>query len=109
MTIEVDFVTKKASSLDPYDTDRLSADLVQQFSNQAFTVGQTFVFQPRDQTKKMLICTVKSLEAADLNATIQGSESKHRKLNSGQLLPNSGIIFEKPEGSALNLIGKSKG
>lgn len=40
MTVEVDFIQKKVANLDPYDTDRLSIDLVQQFSNQAFTLGQ---------------------------------------------------------------------
>lgn len=40
MTVEVDFIQKKASNLDPYDTDRLAVDFVQQFSNQSFTLGQ---------------------------------------------------------------------
>lgn len=62
-----------------------------------------------DNSKKSLLVTVKSIEAADLAATIGGKESKHIKLQSGQLLPNSAIIFEKAEGSPLNLIGKSKG
>ena len=29
-----------STTLDPYDTDKMSLDLVQQFSGQAFTVGQ---------------------------------------------------------------------
>jgi vesicle-fusing ATPase len=44
-----------------------------------------------------------------LNASLQGQAAAPRKLNSGQLLPNSSIVFEKSEGSSLNLIGKSKG
>lgn len=40
LTIEVDFIQKKNANLDPYDSDRLANDLLQQFSNQAFTVGQ---------------------------------------------------------------------
>ena len=35
--------------------------------------------------------------------------AKKSSLHVGQLLPNSVIIFDKAEGSALNLIGKSKG
>jgi vesicle-fusing ATPase len=44
-----------------------------------------------------------------LNASLSGQAAAPRKLNSGQLLPNSSIVFEKSEGSPLNLIGKSKG
>ncbi len=44
-----------------------------------------------------------------MNASLQGQAAAPRKLNSGQLLPNSSIVFEKSEGSSLNLIGKSKG
>ncbi len=29
-----------SSTLDPYDTDRMAVDFLQQFGNQAFTVGQ---------------------------------------------------------------------
>jgi hypothetical protein len=44
-----------------------------------------------------------------LSATIEGKASKKLLIGMGQLLPNSSIIFEKTEGSPLNLIGKSKG
>lgn len=40
MTLEIDFINKKNATLDPYDTDKMSLDLIQQFSGQAFTVGQ---------------------------------------------------------------------
>lgn len=109
MTVEVDFLQKKNSTLDPYDTDRMANDLVQQFSNQAFTVGQQFAFQLTDKNKKMLSATVKSIEAIDLGSALGNKASKPSKIFSGQLLPNSAIIFEKAEGSSLNLIGKSKG
>lgn len=87
----------------------MANDLLQQFSNQAFTVGQQFAFQLQDPNKKMLLASVKTIEAADLSATIEGKASKQNKIQMGQLLPNSAIIFEKAESSALNLIGKSKG
>lgn len=109
----------------------MAIDLLQQFGNQAFTVGQQFAFQPQDQNKKMLLAVVKSIEcilgfcfnkkiiskiliiylikAADLSAAIEGTSAKPVKIKSGQLLPNSSIIFEKTEGSSLNLTGKSKG
>lgn len=109
MVVELDFMTKKNITLDPFNTDAMANDLLQQFGNQAFTVGQQFAFQLQDQNKRMLLATVKSIEAADLNASIEGKTSSKRKIEFGQLLPNSAIIFEKAEGSSLNLIGKSKG
>jgi len=109
MTIEADFINKKNSSTEPYDTDKLANDFLQQFGNQAFTVGQQLAYQPADQTKKMLLITVKSIDAVDLGASIEGKAGKANRIMSGQLLPNSSIIFEKAEGSALNFIGKSKG
>ena len=109
MTVDIDFITKKNTSLEPYDTDKMANDLLQQFSNQAFTIGQQFAFQLQDQSKKMLLATVRSIEAGDLAAAIEGKVAQANKIQSGQLLPNSSIVFEKAEGSALNLIGKSKG
>ncbi|RNA29924.1 vesicle-fusing ATPase 1-like [Brachionus plicatilis] len=109
LTVEVDFLSKKTTNLDPYDTDKLAPDLLQQFSNQAFTVGQQFVFQPSDRSKKMLIATVKSIEAIDLGSALSNQASKPNKIFSGQLLPNSSIMFEKSTESSVNLIGKNKG
>lgn len=41
---------------------------------------------------------------------MQGSgDSKPRKVKLAQLIPNSVVIFEKAEGSSLNLVGNSKG
>ena len=40
---------------------------------------------------------------------MEGKSSPKNKVQIGQLLPNSAVIFEKSEGSPLNLIGKSKG
>ena len=57
----------------------------------------------------MFIAKIKSIEAADLNAAIEGKPTKPSHIQIGQLLPNSCVIFERAEGSSLNLIGKSKG
>jgi len=84
-------------------------DFLQQFGNQAFTVGQQFAFQPTEAKKKMLMATVKSIEAADIAGAITGSKGRKSLISSGQLLPNSSVVFDKAEGSPLNLIGKSKG
>lgn len=44
-----------------------------------------------------------------MTASLEGKATKKSNIKIGQLLPNSAIIFEKSEGSSLNLIGKSKG
>lgn len=109
IVIEVDFVSKKNTTLDPYNTDILLMDFLQQFGNQAFSVGQQFAFQPTEAKKKMLMATVKTIEAADIAGAITGKSGKKTLISSGQLLPNSSVVFDKCEGSPLNLIGKSKG
>jgi hypothetical protein len=35
--------------------------------------------------------------------------SRSLQIDSGELLPNSGITFDKAEDSLVNLVGKSKG
>jgi hypothetical protein len=50
-----------STTLEPYDTDKMANELLQQFGNQAFTVGQQFAFQLGDQ-KKTLMVSVKEME-----------------------------------------------
>lgn len=50
-----------STTLEPYDTDKMAFELLQQFANQAFTVGQQFAFQLQDQ-KKTLMVSIKELE-----------------------------------------------
>ena len=47
--------------------------------------------------------------AADLSAVARGQSSKARKVNVGVTLPNTMVVFERADGSAINLSGKSKG
>jgi vesicle-fusing ATPase len=58
--------------------------------------------------KKSLLVTVKEIEGADVRAALEGRAAMHKKLKYGILLPNSTIVFEKFEGSSINLVGKSK-
>lgn len=44
MTIEIDFLQKKSIDSNPYDTDKMAAEFIQQFNNQAFSVGQQVVW-----------------------------------------------------------------
>lgn len=38
--IEIDFLQKKNTDSSPYDSDKMAGEFIQQFNNQAFTVGQ---------------------------------------------------------------------
>ncbi len=50
-----------STTLEPYDTDKMANEFLQQFSNQSFSVGQQFVFQLQDQ-KKTLMLSIKEIE-----------------------------------------------
>lgn len=107
LTVDVDFVQKKAATQDFFDTDKMAQELLQQWGNQAFTVGQQMAFKWQD--KKPLMLTVLSIECADLMAVARGQKVKPQKADRGCLLPNSSVVFEKAEGAMINLSGKSKG
>jgi len=106
LTVEIDFFNKKNTTSDEYNSDSMAADFSSQFGNMALTEGQILVFSFGD--KKLLLVTVKALEASDLKAIQAGKESKY-KVRSGVLLPNTAIIFNKAEGATVKLTGKSKG
>lgn len=108
IVLEVDFLQKKSTTLEPYDSDAMAREFLAQFHHQSFSIGQQLVFQ--FQEKKLLILIVKELEGADINAMRSGSkETKSRKVRIGQCFPNTMIVFDKSEGSSVNLVGKSKG
>ncbi|KAK7079234.1 hypothetical protein SK128_001838, partial [Halocaridina rubra] len=105
LVVEADFLQKKSTTNDPYDTDHMSMSFKEQFARHGFTVGQPLVFKFQD--KKTLSLTVKEIEAADPEAAL-GKKKEPLKIKFGVLQPNSSIIFEKSEGSFLILTGKSK-
>ncbi|EZA59590.1 Vesicle-fusing ATPase [Ooceraea biroi] len=107
IVLEADFLQKKTTTLEPYNTDEMVRDFLLQFSGQAFTVGQQLAFQFKD--KKLLGLVVKSLEAADLSAISTGQATVPKKTKMGRCLGDTVIQFEKAENSSLNLIGQSKG
>lgn len=48
MTIEIDFLQKKSTDSSPYDSDKMAAEFIQQFNNQAFSVTQqVFISMPQ--------------------------------------------------------------
>uniref|UniRef100_A0A0K8TTK0 Vesicle-fusing ATPase n=1 Tax=Tabanus bromius TaxID=304241 RepID=A0A0K8TTK0_TABBR len=107
VTLEVDFLQKKTTSLEPYDSDQMAKEFLLQFAGIALTVGQTLVFSFQD--KKLLGIAVKSLEAIDANSIKEGREGSTKPTRFGRLLGNTVVQFEKAENSSLNLTGKAKG
>ncbi|KAK2151366.1 hypothetical protein LSH36_366g05020 [Paralvinella palmiformis] len=102
MVLEADFLMKKSTTLDPYDSDRMAAEFLMQFPRQAFSVGQQLAFAFPE--KKMLLLTCKELEAMDMKAG-----GKPYKVNLGVTMPNTVITFEKADNSPLVMTGKAKG
>lgn len=78
-----------------------------QFSGMALTVGQPLAYQFQD--KKLLALVVKTLEAVDPAAVMEGDNAEKKKTVFGRLLGNTSVQFEKAEGSSVNLTGKAKG
>ncbi|XP_022098998.1 vesicle-fusing ATPase-like isoform X2 [Acanthaster planci] len=107
ITLEVDFLQKKNSTPEAYDTDMMAAEFNMAFSEHAFTVGQQLVFKL--EGKKLLGLVVKEMEAADISMLRGGKTSKRTKINLGISMANTQVLFEKAEGSSINLIGKSVG
>ncbi|XP_067869272.1 vesicle-fusing ATPase isoform X2 [Heterodontus francisci] len=106
MMIEIDFLQKKSVDSNPYDTDKMAAEFIQQFNNQAFSAGQQLVFSFND---KLFGLMVKDIEAMD-PSILKGEQAsgKRQKIDLGLAIANSQVIFEKSDSSSLTLIGKSK-
>ncbi|XP_060528083.1 vesicle-fusing ATPase 1-like [Cylas formicarius] len=107
VVLEVDYMQKKVTSQEQYDTDEMAKEFLLSFPNQIFTVGQQLAFAFKD--KKLLLLVVKDLEAANISAIKENRDAKAKKARIGQLIPNTTVQFEKAENSSINLVGKSKG
>ena len=79
----------------------MAREFLAQFHQQSFSKDQLLVF--RFKEKALLRLVVKELEACDVDSLLL------RKVHVGQCFPNTTIMFNKADGSSLNLIGKSKG
>ncbi|KAG5884302.1 Vesicle-fusing ATPase 1 [Gonioctena quinquepunctata] len=107
IVIEADYMQKKTTSQEPYDSDEMAREFLFSFPNQVFTVGQQLAFAFKE--KKLLILVIKDIEVISITAMKAGGEAKPRKAKLGQLIPDTVVQFEKAESSSLNLVGKSKG
>lgn len=47
MTMEIDFLQKKNVDSNPYDSDVMASEFIQQFNNQAFSIGQQVIWRYR--------------------------------------------------------------
>lgn len=107
LVFEADYMGKKTTSLEPYDTEQMAREFLIQFADQMFTVGQTLAFSFQD--KKVLSLIVKTLEAVDMQALKAGARAAPQMVRMGRCLRDACIQFNKAENSSLNLVGKAKG
>ncbi|XP_068386802.1 vesicle-fusing ATPase isoform X2 [Eschrichtius robustus] len=106
MTIEIDFLQKKSIDSNPYDTDKMAAEFIQQFNNQAFSVGQQLVFSFNEKLFGLLVKDIEAMDPSILKG--EPAAGKRQKIEVGLVVGNSQVAFEKAENSSLNLIGKAK-
>ncbi|XP_048470537.1 vesicle-fusing ATPase [Rhincodon typus] len=106
MMIEIDFLQKKSVDSNPYDTDKMAAEFIQQFNSQAFSTGQQLVFSFNDKLFGLLVKDIEAMDPSILKG--EQASGKRQKIELGLAIANSQVIFEKSDSSSLTLIGKSK-
>ncbi|XP_078501229.1 vesicle-fusing ATPase [Lissotriton helveticus] len=106
MTIEIDFLQKKSVDSNPYDSDKMAGEFIQQFNNQAFSVGQQLVFQFCDKLFGLVVKDIEGMDPSILKG--ESATGKQPKIEAGLVVGNSQVVFEKADSSSLTLIGKSK-
>lgn len=84
----------------------MAKEFLLQFGGIALTKSQPLVFCFQD--KKLLGLAVKTLEAIDPARAVEGG-GELKETRFGRLSGNTSVIFEKAEGSSINITGKSKG
>nr|XP_044995852.1 vesicle-fusing ATPase-like [Jaculus jaculus] len=102
MTLEIDFLQKKNLDSNLYDTDKMAAEFIQQFNNQAFLVGQQLVFSYNDKLFGLLVKDIEAIDPSILKG--EPAAGKRQKIEVGLVIGNSQVAFEKAEISSLNLI-----
>ncbi|KAI1887131.1 hypothetical protein AGOR_G00202970 [Albula goreensis] len=106
MTIEVDFLQKKSVDSSPYDSEKMAKEFIQHFNSQGFSVGQQLVFSFCDKLFGLVIKDIEAMDPSILKG--EPASGKKHKIDTGLLLGNSQVIFEKAENSSLTLVGKAK-
>ncbi|CAG2112972.1 unnamed protein product [Medioppia subpectinata] len=129
ITLSVDYMQKTAPTSEPFDTDVMAREFLMQFPRQAFTVGQEYVFKFLD--KKLLRLGIKEMEVLVIDGMQDNQKGKEPQkvlnisftqlfvilidrlfayqIKTGQIIPDTHVIFEKAEGSSITLTGQAKG
>lgn len=109
ITFEADFLQKAKGNQDAYDTNKMAEEFTHLFYDRAFSVGQQAVFSFQD--KKYLILVVKSMEVIDVSLLggAKNNASQGTNVDMGLITSNTHVLFERAEGSMLNLTGTAKG
>ncbi|KAI3409772.1 hypothetical protein GPALN_006148 [Globodera pallida] len=120
ISLIIDFQKKPSNPSEPLDTDAMAREFLMQFANMVFSVtqelvleyvqlkrgaggaGDSSVVKSAMNTTYTLKLVVKRMEGANLN-------SAPEEISLGPLSPNAVVIFDRPENSQMNLIGRSKG
>ncbi|CAF1205720.1 unnamed protein product [Adineta steineri] len=106
LILEIDFLNKKNTTTDPYDTDKMAVEFLQHYIDHAFSIGQCLPFQFMD--KKTLTIAVKDIEAVDLSAVARGQNPKAHKIPLGVTLANSMVVFERAEAVDLSAVARGQ-
>merc|ERR1719259_798762 len=106
LVLEADFLQKKSTSTEKYDTDQMAMHFQQCFSSHCFTVNQGLNFDMPG--KKKLLMRVRQIQVADVEAMAAGKKVEGAEVEFGVIKQNTQITFERKEGSTLILTGKAK-
>nr|XP_020460474.1 vesicle-fusing ATPase [Monopterus albus] len=105
MIAEIDFLQKKTVDSSPYDTEMMASKFLQQFNNQAFSIGQQLGFSFGDRLFSLLI---KDTEAMDPTVLKTGQASSMKQKVSLSLTHTHTHTHIYIESSSINLVGKAK-
>uniref|UniRef100_A0A6G1SMT4 Vesicle-fusing ATPase n=1 Tax=Aceria tosichella TaxID=561515 RepID=A0A6G1SMT4_9ACAR len=108
ITFFTDFANRANVPSLEFDTDAMAKQFSQQFTNQAFTVGQLFGFAFDINNKKVVFeLKVKEMEAVNIEQA--KSEIGTANVEIGLTTANTVILFEPGESSGVKLIGGMTG
>lgn len=100
MTIEIDFLQKKSIDSNPYDTDKMAAEFIQQFNNQAFSVGQQVVWNVLSFLS--LYRHSRSCSCPQLILLFKNERSfAYEQVYARWVMKNEGDMFTEPQGRRL--------
>ncbi|KAL3073578.1 hypothetical protein niasHS_017145 [Heterodera schachtii] len=126
ISLIVDFQKKPSNPSEPLDTNAMAQEFLMQFANTLFTVSQEFPMEYVQQKrgtgreklppgKVNLVDSITMATTYTLKLVVERMEgavnlnTAPEELSFGPLSPNAVVIFDRPENSQMNLIGRSKG